>query len=320
MKVSQFKTSGSAVGSGPTWRSSTALAINPSANTAYVLTTGNALSDVNLLPINLTTGERGPILSTWTNDAQGTKLAPLSHMIYHTGNKQFYALTDNVDDINARTLISIDPLTGTREIVSGISRGTGDTFEYAVALAQGPGNSVFISDNKATKIFKVDTATGNRTTLVSQQTATHNLKGLLNLAWDNQHAGDLYVVINNIYGSILKLNLNATPISSNLTSQFSIDAVGTGPTIGDAASDIILDAVNNRAFVLQGMSDGIIEVNLANGNRRELVKNVTGSTDRQKGMAFDADKQLLYTVGGITWANKLTVIDVQSGSKVVLSQ
>jgi len=37
-------------------------------------------------------------------------------------------------------------------------------------------------------------------------------------------------------------------------------------------------------------------------------------------MAFDADKQLLYTAGGLVSANKLTVIDVQSGNKVILSQ
>ena len=317
---SQLKTSGYDTGTGPTWKSTVALAIEPNANKAYVLTAGNTVDDVNLLPIDLTTGERGPVLSAWSDKAQGTQLTLLSHMIYHTENKQFYALTDNANDAGARALISINPLTGAREIVSSASRGTGDAFEYAVALAQGPGNSVFVSDNKAAKIFKIDTTTGDRTTLVSQTTANHNLQGLINLVWNNQNTKDLYVVINNFYGSILKLDLNSAPINSNLLSQSSINEVGTGPNIGNAASDIVLDLINNRAFVLQNDLDGVIEVNLSNGNRREIIKNATGSMDRKKGMAFDADKQLLYTAGGFVSANMLTVIDVQSGNKVILSR
>src|SRR5690606_34616901 len=115
-------------------------------------------------------------------------------------------------------------------------------------------------------------------------------------------------------------NLNVSPISSNLISQGFINQVGTGTNIGSGAGDIVLDMLNNRAFVLQGIFDSIIEVNLNNGNRDEIIKNATGSIDRKKGMVFDADKQLLYTVGGFVSANKLAVIDVQRGSKVILSQ
>lgn len=315
---SRLATSGILAGIGG-WKSTTALAIDPSVNNAYVLTTGNVLGDVNLLPIDLTTGERGTVLSAWANEAQGTQLAPLSHMIYHTVNKQFYALTDSADDANSRALISIDPATGVREIVSGISRGTGDPFEYAIALAQGPDNSVFISDNNATKIFKVNTTTGNRTVIIDQQTATHNFQGMLNLAWNSLNPNHLYVVINNSSGSILRVNMNASPITSKLVSHGLTDEVGTGTSIGRDASDIVLDSLNNRAFVLGGFLDNIIEVDLSNGNRKEIAEDATGSTDRKRGMAFDADKQLLYTAGGFGSLQKISVIDVQTGNKVLLA-
>lgn len=312
---SQLKTSGSSIGSGPTWTSTVALAVIPSTNTGYVLTSGSFLSDVNLLPINLATGERGPALSTWSNAAQGVQIAPLAHMIYHSQNKKFYALTDST---NGKVLISINPTSGMRELASGVERGDGDLFEYPIALAQGPGNSVFISDNKAAKIFQVNTTTGKRTTLVDQQTVDHFIKGAMTLAWSKDFPDDLYLIINNDVGSILRINLNESPITSKVISQ---DDTGTGPSIRDLASDIILDPTNKRALVLQGkVGDGIIAVQLGTGNRTLIADDVTTSRDRKRGMAFDAEKQLIYTAGGYLIDNRLNVIDAQSGGLVTISQ
>ncbi len=310
-------------GSGPLWRTTKGLAIDPEANMAYVLTSGRVLGDVGIMPVELNSGIRGPVVSNWMDASQGTQLAPPSHMIYHREHNRFYVLSDHAEDVNGRALISVNPETGDRTVISGVDRGSGVNFEFAVAIAQGPGNSVFVSDNKAARVLQVDIQTGNRTVLVDQQTATHNLQGILALAWNNNPANSrLYAVINTTRGSILSLNLNSSPVSSSvLTSSVVVgQGVGSGPVIDSSASDVIYDSLNNRLVILTRSSD-IIAVDLSTGNRQLLAGRVLplAGIDRDKAMAFDADKQLVYVAGGFITGN-LIVVNPRTGHKVIISQ
>jgi hypothetical protein len=311
-----------AIGSGPSWDETKGLAIDPQAKKAYVLTSGDELNRVGILPIDLETGIRGPLISDWANAAQGPQVPWPSHMIYHSGQGRLYVVTDNATNVDRRALISINPTTGERSVVSSNSRGTGDVFDFAIALAQGPGDTVLVSDNKAARVLQIDTLTGNRTTLVQEETATHRLQGLLTLAWSNNADNRLFALINSDRGAILNLNLNDAPVTSTLLTYDDLlgGSVGTGPGIAANGSDIVYDASNNRLLVLTRNAD-IVAVDLATGNRKTFARSVllTSIFDRSKNMTFDADKQLLYVAGG-AFARGLFVVNARTGHGVKISQ
>lgn len=317
-KVTLKHSSTTSHGTGSSWNTTKGLALNTQTNKAYVLTSGAQLSHVSIVPIDLNTGNREQAISNWSNADQGTQLAPPSHMIYHSHLNRFFVLTDHASDADGRALISVDLTTGERTLISGTSRGTGDLFEFPIALTQGSGSALFVSDNKASRILQVNAQTGNRVTLVDGETANHSIQGILSLAW-NSSANRLYTSLNSSLGYILNINLNGVPATSTILS--GDIGPGTGPSIGSASHDLIYDAAGNRLLVFTSSGD-LVSVDINTNIRQTLVADLLfpQGPQRATGMAFDPQKQLIYVAARSLGFSELFVVDAETGAHVVLSR
>ncbi len=80
-----------------------------------------------------------------------------------------------VSDLYGESIFRVDPTTGDRTLVSGPGVGAGPAFGGAVGIALGPGNSLIVTTASTHEsagvsygdVYRVDLATGDRTTLSS---------------------------------------------------------------------------------------------------------------------------------------------------------
>src|SRR5690606_34047485 len=112
--------------------------------------------------------------------------------------------------------------------------------------------------------------------------------------------------------------LGGSPVSSTLLTGDT--GPGSGPGIGSEARDLIYDASGSRLLVLTKFGD-LIAVDLNTNNRQRLAGCIDVSLGlRIIGMAFGAQKQLIYVSAHSFNRSKLFVVDVQKGARVVLSR
>lgn len=309
-------TDDTAVGSGDSWDESVAVVLDSTTQKAYVLTSGFWLSDVKLIPIDLKTGKRGSSITDFGNAEQGTTTAAFTHMLYDPIAQRFLLSSSPANQNQQKQIISVDPLSGLRTIISNADTGTGDVFAHPTGMALGLNNTLFVADNKANKIFSVDLTSGNRLVIADEDTTTAGVNVPLHLVWDEVNDRLLVTTNTLINTTILEFGLSATP------------ATGTTFTSGNPldwnSQGIMLDHQHNRLLIMNGGKDNIVSIDLSSKDKSVLASAVTGinstSASNRKGMDYDAINNLIYVAGGARNNQALFVIDPVSGSKVVISR
>ena len=315
-----LQTSGDSVGGGEAWDKSTAVAVDPEGGKAYVLTTGDYVSDVKLIPIDVATGERGPSITDFSDAEQGVTASAFSHMVFDKAGRRFFIANNPADSLPQ--IISVDLDTGARTIVSNEVTGGGDSFANPTGLALGSTGTLYVADNVANVIFSVDIATGERSVVAHAETTTYGADAPLNVTW-NEAGHELFMSTNtpdNTY--ILGIDLTADPAESFL---FSSNDTHSGPDMYEQSYGLIADSDNNRVYFMNSYEDQILSIDMTSGARTLLADEVTGGSSLyssvQHGIAYDSANELLYVVGGGLLENPgLFVLDAESGDKVLLSR
>jgi hypothetical protein len=322
-----LKTTGESIGGGEAWDQSTAVAVDSEAGMAYVLTDGLYLADIKLIPIDVSTGERGESITDFSDSSQGTTVTAFTHMIFDKANERFFIASSPADSSFKTQIISVDLNTGARTIISNDVTGTGPSFTLPSGLALGPAGTLFVADNggltTSDAIFSVDIASGGRTIIADAESDLVPVEVPLHVTWDE--VGQQLFVSTNSYDPtfILGVTLSADPAETSIfTQNFDADS---GKDMHKMSSGLIADAENNRIFMMDSYADQILTIGMADGIRTLLADEVTGSDTSsygvQHGMAYDSANELLYVVGGKYSANHgLFVIDAESGDKVLLSR
>ncbi len=322
-----LQTSGDSIGSGEAWDQSTAVAVDPDTGTAYVLTEGLYLSDVKLIPINVSTGERGESITDFSDSSQGTTVTAFTHMVFDKVNERFFIASSPADSSLMKQIISVDLNTGVRTIISNDVTGTGPSFTLPSGLALGPLGTLFVADNGGPTtldaIFAVDIASGDRTIIADANSESFPIEVPLHVTWDE--VGQQLFVSTNTYDPtlILGVTLSTDPAETSIfTQNFDADS---GPDMHKKSFGLIADSDNNRIFMMDSYADQVLTIGMADGIRTLLADEVTGSDTSsygvQHGMAYDSVNELLYVVGGRYSGNHgLFVLDTASGDKVLLSR
>lgn len=299
------------IGSGPAWRDTIGVAVDSLRNEAYVLASGSNLSDVKLFSIDLSTGKRSEAISSFANEAQGINASALVSMTYDPVSQRVYAGTSPSDVSVPSQIISIDAVTGARSLISDVTKGAGPNLQYPSAI-QVEGNNLYVSDNKASTILRIDALSGNREIIASSTTTQYGIDAPVFLALDTaSQTNRLYMMPNAANNYVLALNLSVNPVTTSLITNSAVSA--QGPHISINPSDFALDKQGGQLFVIDSFNR-LFSVRLADGKRTEIAK-----LDWFKSkMSFDAERKVLMVAQG--FSRGLWFVDPVTGQQVVMSQ
>jgi LysM repeat protein len=310
--TSTLKTSTSGeIGSGPAWKDTVGVAVDPARNKAYVLATGSLLSDVKLFSIDLTTGNRSEAISSFSDLTQGINASALVSMAYDPELQRVYAATFPADTTVASQVLSIDAVTGARTLVSDNTKGTGPALQNPSSI-QVDGTKLYVADNKASTILRIDALSGNREVIASATTVQYKIDAPLLLARDPASpANRLFMMPNALSNYVLALDLAANPVTSSLITNSAVSA--QGPGIGLNPSSLVVDSTGGRLFAIDRFND-LFHIDMSSGQRKKLA-DLDGFTSK---MDYDRERKVLVVTEG-SWRG-LWIVDPITGQQSVLSK
>jgi hypothetical protein len=316
-KTSQSRTlnqTGFSVGSGSDWDETVGIGIDTAMNKLYVLTSGFLLSDVTLRSVDLNNGNRSLPISSFDKSSQGLNDSALTSMAYDSVGKMVYAAT--APAVGSPKIISINPVTGKRQLVSDSTRGSGASIQYPTSIVMGRNtDSLYIADVNASRLVEISVTNGNRTTVAdaSLQTVPVDAPATITyLAGPAQGPGHLYWAPN-LTGDnvVVDTILGATPSSSLLSNSFDFFQ---GAGIKNMPKGMVVDSARNAIYLVDG-NDDLFKVDLTTGYRTRLAI-FTGSTR----IAFDDTKGLIYLVEDLNSGPVVHVVDPLTGNKIRISK
>jgi len=275
-------------------------------NRAFVVDEGTGDA---LVAVDLTTGNRSIV-----SDAQtgiGISFIQPVHVALDLVNNRAFVIDATLD-----ALIVVDLSNGNRNIISDDETGSGSRFSTPWGVALDPvKNKVFVIDNDLDSLVEVDLITGNRDTVFHSNTGSGpSLINPWGIALDL--VGNRAFVTGQRPDAILEVDLtngNRRVVSNS--------EIGTGPQFLQPIG-IALDLVGNRAFVTcrNASCRGLIEVDLANGDRK-IISNDTvgegGSFDLPNGIVLDILQNRVFIIDGGLRA--LVSVDLANGNRNIIS-
>jgi cysteine-rich repeat protein len=220
-----------------------------------------------------------------------------------------------VPDADLDALLVIDSVTGEREVVSSIGRGSGPNFSFARGVAIVPeGDDIFVVDFELATIFHVDPGSGNRQVVSNAVTGTGPILGQ---PFDVKIEPDGGLLITDIGPAAVvhvdPNNGNRTVVSSN--------TVGVGVTLV-RPSDIWRESEGDLLLADGdgGAPDTVIRVTRVNGNRSYVsAPGVVGS-----GPNFNDLSGVISAIGfpiAVTDAaiDTIFLVDPNTGNRSILS-
>ncbi|MFN3168946.1 MAG: NHL repeat-containing protein [Phycisphaeraceae bacterium] len=220
-------------------------------------------------------------------------------------------------------VIAIDPATGDRTVVSGLSRGTGTNFVAPAGIALDASGNILVAD-RSQGLFSVDPVTGDRTRIASWFNGAG--PGLITsedlVALPN---GDIFVA-DSSYPGIIRFNPNTLErevVSGPLfAGNLQVGEVGSGPTFNNPTG-IAMDAAGNLVVTdpeIGSGNDRVMIVDPATGNRTVLSDQTgigAGPTFAQpNGVAIAANGDLFVTD---LFDDALFRIDPLTGDRAIVS-
>jgi hypothetical protein len=219
-------------------------------------------------------------------------------------------------------LMSLNPTTGARTIISDFLNGAGPNFQELGDIAIAPNGSVFIADG-GKGIISVDLQTGNRTILSGLGVGTGpdliRPSGLAIDAAGNLLVTDLGHILNATDGILFSVD----PNNGNRTT-LSNSSVGTGAQLGNP-QDVELNADGKPIVVEFGNTAnpyGLISIDQASGNRTLISSNALGTgpaISEPGGIVIDSNGKHFVTGGVSSGAAVVFTVDPATGDRIVVS-
>ncbi len=305
----------SPVGSGDSWRDVIGMGMDAELNKIFVLSGGNAATDVRLISVDLNTGNRSPDISNFGNTAQGPNNKALVGMTYDASSKKVFLAAAPADTTIDPHVLSIDVLTGQRSILSDATHGVGEKFKRPWGIAIASDSTLYLADNLSSKIIAVNTQTGDRSVVADKNTFLYGIDAPALLAIDPlDKSNQVYLMPNSDKGYVLKIATNTLTPTSTMVSNFSDDTLG--PTTLKLPTGMVVDSKKNQVFVI-GSFNELLSINTLTGVRKYIYFGASQGIGADA-MTYDSTKHLLYLL--VDFPSTLWVLDPESGSRAVVSK
>jgi hypothetical protein len=295
-------------GSGPDFFNIVSLALDISGNQLLVL--DSSLRAV--FQVDLDTGDRG-ILSDDSDSTNGDiavgsgpGFLGASHILLDAVNSRLL-----ITDVSLDALFSVDLDNGNRSVISddadstngGVAVGTGPAFNNPSGMAiDSAGSNAFVMDRSANAIYQVDLANGNRVIIASNSLGDGNSFTQPRDLVRDPVSGTLYVYSNGL--------LQVDPASGD---RITISDNNSGGEPFQSPFNLFLDTAGDRLLILDIEIEGIISVDLDNGDRSIVIRDRHGSgtllTDASDLILNRDNNRMLVPDGGV---GKLVDIDLST--------
>jgi DNA-binding beta-propeller fold protein YncE len=287
------------------------------------LITDNALDAVVI--IDPLTRDRS-ILSDATTGAGVPLLDPVGIEIESVTQPQLVERAFVIDS-GLRALLSVDPVSGDRTVVSDDTIGTGAPFAGLVSFAldasaqtAGAASLAFVLDappQTSPSILRVDLATGDRSELSGPTKGNGRfLAGAVSVSYDAYSNPPRLLVLDPFLDSLLAVDLT----SGDRTVVSPPSFLGSGPAFGLGAADVCRDPNHARAIVADTAGGRILIVDLSTGKRLLLTDPAKGTEWHGEPTALLIDAGLDRAVAVDQRAAALFSVDLRNGNRVVLSK
>ncbi|WP_157471585.1 PKD domain-containing protein [Gilvimarinus agarilyticus] len=257
------------IGDGEAWTRAIAVSVDSEAKVAWVLTGGNYQRDLKLIPVDLSTGDRGPSITDFTDEAQGITASELAlnDMIYDRDNRRFIISSSPAAESLSPLILSVDEQTGMRAVVSGDGVGSGEDFVHPVSLTLDTAGRLYVAENGGDRVVRVNVNSGERRTYVDRDSSDETIVHPIQVAWDVAHNKLLVIPNFNWRNHLVSVSQIATMLSSSIVS--AVDP-SNGPSISDDSKGLAVDGDLERAYILNDFPDDVLSVNLNTGMRSLL--------------------------------------------------
>jgi hypothetical protein len=281
-----------------------------------------AISDTNsstpTLNISNCTGNGGIIFKYGSNSSLEIHINNTSEQSFSQpfavaiGNSNTFAY---VVDYTLDALIRVDLRTGTRQIISNSSNGTGDNFKTStgIAITDDEATAYVIDSGSPETLFSVNIATGNRTIV------SNNIIG--SGANFNQPTR---VIINSNEDKAYIVDRNSDALYEvDLTTGNRIIVSDSGTGTGTnflTPYGLALNTTENIVYIADRDIPGVLEVDLLTGNRVIISDNSTGlgvDFSNPHGIQLDPSGNTAYVLDNSKDA--IFQVDLATGNRQILS-
>lgn len=166
------------------------------------------------------------------------------------------------------------------------------------------------------QIVTVDPQTGEAQVLADYTVGNEPISVPTALAWDE--GAQRLLVLQEQASSVDLLGLYLEdPVRTEMISAGA--DISFGPEPNETVEGLAVDQQNQRAFVLAGGSNTLIEIDLLTGERAILLEEFGPQESMANALVYDAERRVLYGVAGQDYDQALYMIDPHSGSRVTVS-
>jgi len=236
---------------------------------------------------------------------------------------EYDAVSDGVylTDVDRDAVFRIDPSTGDRTLISGDTPagggtvGSGDPLAFPSQLAVDPvGGSLLLLDSYAFIQVRLDN--GDRAVLADRGVGSIPNTPFFGMAWDAD--GGRFLTCGTEFASIPAHLLGIDPLTG-MGHVVSDAATGAGPLLHGPV-DVVLDRPRGRALVVDRYIEGIVAVDLINGDRALVTGDGLGRGPRLAARAIDVDPVRQVAFVSNNDRNELLAIDLLSGDRVIVGK
>jgi hypothetical protein len=309
-----------AVGYGDSWVQSRAMALAPDGDSVWVLADGEKPTDLQLLEIDLNTGERTSEITNLGDTAQGVSPESYEDMAYDAASGHFYLSSteylEATDEWDGR-LIKIDAATGARTELALSGLSAEHALRAPAGLALVAPHTLYVTDNVAGRLLRVNLKTAEAELVYAGDEVSADFAVPNDVA--HEPARNRMLVTVGGSGTV-----NIAGVSLTDPAQLSFVSTAKGPEFGPIpqgeSNGLVVNHSADTAYMLSNLEAGIVQVDLASGSRSLLADDSVAGEVSSQALAYDADRELIYLIDGRDYRQQLMVVDAISGDAVVVSE
>lgn len=312
------------LGSGPAFGEPLSLCLDDEEKKLWILADSTFATSVQIVPVSIDTGARGDSVTDFADDAQGENQMALMAMACDFDNGFFYLASSPADESLESIIYRVSMTDGSRDLVSGRGRGSGDPLQVPTDITLGESGELVVADNGANAFVSIDVATGDRSEIASQMNDGSRFEYPLLLTKDVEADRLLFIKNTTPDSDIFSMQQTDGFVSSELVSAAVFGAGSEALQIGAGALSMSINADGSWLYVLPDsvFNPRFVTVNVADGERegQSIELGFEDVIDTQpKFLAYQGSKNLLYFGLAMEGGTTIYAMDPETGTAAPVS-